>query len=168
MKILLILRHAKSSWENPLLEDIDRPLNPRGLKTAPLMGQWAVQKELIPQKILTSPAKRAIQTAQLFSKATKMNININSTESFYPGETKDFLKALSLEPETVSTLMIVGHNPSLEIFLQYLTEKNESLSTCSLAVIHFFHKNWQEISSHPKGKLIQVYRPKELFKEPTD
>lgn len=165
MKILYILRHAKSSWENPLLNDFDRPLNPRGLKTAPLMGQLASQKKLIPQKILTSPAKRAITTAELFCQSFKPRINILTVGSFYPGDPQDFIHALSQQEEHLPSVMIVGHNPGLEDLLENLTQTAETLPTASLAVIQLPINTWQDITTKPAGKLVQIYKPKELFKE---
>ena len=163
MKTLLILRHAKSSWDDPSQKDYDRPLNARGLKTAPLMGQLAADKKLIPQIILTSPAQRAVQTTELFTKATK--IKIQTIDSFYPGNSSEHIKVLSLQDNNIDTIMIVGHNPGLELLLQHLTNKPEPLPTCSLAVVHLPVKHWQDLIAQPTGKLVAVFRPKEIFKE---
>ena len=165
MKTLLILRHAKSSWDDPSQKDYDRPLNARGLKTAPLMGRLAVDKKLIPQTILTSPAQRAVQTTELFTKATKIKIKIQIIDSFYPGNPSEHIKVLSLQDNQHDKIMIVGHNPGLELLLEHLTNKPEPLPTCSLAVVHVPVKHWQDLISQSTGKLVTVFRPKEIFKE---
>ncbi|MDH3511983.1 MAG: histidine phosphatase family protein [Gammaproteobacteria bacterium] len=67
-KRLTLLRHAKSSWNNPSLDDRDRPLNKRGERDAPMMGQRLLKKSTRPSLILTSPAKRARQTARLIAR----------------------------------------------------------------------------------------------------
>lgn len=165
MKTLLIFRHAKSSWDDPTLTDHDRPLNPRGLKTVPLMGQWIKEKDLAPDMILSSTALRAVETAQLIARACEYTGNIQMIEHFYPGSSDDYMETLCGQAANASIIMIVGHNPGLEIFLEHLTGRKEHLPTAALAQVHLSINAWSQFMKNTKGTLVNIYRPKKLFKE---
>ena len=114
MKTVLLLRHAKSDWSNPGLADFDRPLAKRGLKDAPIMGQVLADFGLVPDKILSSPARRAKQTAELAAKACGHQKSIAWRDSFYGGYSDTLIEALKTVPDTVERAMLVGHNPTME------------------------------------------------------
>ena len=114
MKSVLLLRHAKSSWDHPGLADYDRPLAKRGLKDAPRMGQVLAQFDQVPDQIIASPAKRAEQTAKLVAKACGYYGSIRWAENFYGGDSEDLIAALQSLPFTVERAMLVGHNPTME------------------------------------------------------
>src|SRR3972149_8202033 len=80
MKTIILVRHAKSSWKNPRLDDFERPLNKRGRRDAPLMGEKLKERQILPDLILSSPAKRARKTADLIAKAIG-----------YPGKSSQFV-----------------------------------------------------------------------------
>ncbi|MCB0173699.1 MAG: histidine phosphatase family protein [Anaerolineae bacterium] len=115
MKTILLLRHAKSDWGSPNLADFDRPLAKRGLDDAPRMGDVLINFDLTPDKILSSPAKRAQQTAELVAKACGYKKSIEWHDSFYGGDSEDLIGAICRLPETVERVMLVGHNPIMEI-----------------------------------------------------
>ena len=165
MKTLLILRHAKSSWNHATLNDYDRPLNDRGLKTAPLMGKLLLEKTIAPDAIFSSPAMRAITTAQLIAKSIGHKHVILTVEQFYPGTPGDYIEILSSKGKNYSTIMVVGHNPGLEDLLKILTGQSEHLPTGALSQIELPIFNWSELTAKIKGSLIKVFRPKEIFKE---
>ncbi len=115
MKTILILRHAKSDWGDPSLADFDRPLAKRGLKDAPQMGDVLAQFEVVPDKIISSTAKRAKQTAELVAEACgyrKLSIQWEST--FYGANSDDLIDMLRRLPDRVERPMLVGHNPTME------------------------------------------------------
>lgn len=168
MKTLLILRHAKSSWDNPLLNDRDRPLNARGLKTAPLMGQLILHKKLLPDVILSSPAMRAIHTAKLIAQSAGYSKKIQTIAEFYPGNPSNYVETLSREKTESATIMIVGHNPGLELLLEHLTDRKEHLPTGALAQIQLPIEHWSRLTLKTKGLLVDVLRPKEVFEELVD
>ncbi len=114
MKSVLILRHAKSDWGDPSLTDFDRPLAKRGLKDAPIMGQVIADFNVVPDKILSSPAKRAKQTAEKAAKACGYNKSITWLDSFYHGSSDILIGALAALPDTIERAMLVGHNPTME------------------------------------------------------
>lgn len=114
MKAVLLLRHAKSDWGTPGLADFDRPLAKRGLEDAPRMGQILALFKAVPQQILASPAKRALQTAQMVAQACGYKDSIQWEESFYEGSRAHLIAALRRLPEAVERVLLVGHNPILE------------------------------------------------------
>ena len=117
-KTLLILRHAKSSWKNEKLKDFDRPLKHRGEEDARLMGKVLRMTELVPQVILSSPALRAKQTAELVAREAELAGELRFIDTFYLGEPEDYINGLKQLPDDIERVMIVGHNPGLEALLQ--------------------------------------------------
>ncbi len=114
MKTILLLRHSKSDWSDPGLADFDRPLAKRGLKDAPRMGEILSLFQGVPDKILSSPARRAKQTAKIVAKACGYQQPIQWEDSFYGGSSVDLIMALKHLPDTVERPLLIGHNPSLE------------------------------------------------------
>ena len=114
MKTILILRHGKSDWGTPGLDDFERPLAKRGLNDAPLMGELLAQFDAVPEVILASPARRAKETTELVAKACGYRRPIQWENSFYGGDSEAMLAALQRLPATVGRVMLVGHNPTLE------------------------------------------------------
>ena len=114
MKTVLILRHAKSDWGDPSLADFDRPLAKRGLKDAPRMGKVLKAFDCVPDKIISSPAKRARQTSEMVAEACGYGKSIEWVPAFYGGYSEDLIGALKQLPNTVERAMLVGHNPTME------------------------------------------------------
>jgi len=114
MKTVLVLRHGKSDWGNPDLADIERPLTKRGLEDAPRMGALLEPLECVPDLILSSPALRAMQTAELVAKACGYTDSIRCEDAFYGGGSQDLLAALRRLPDSVQCPLLIGHNPTLE------------------------------------------------------
>jgi len=163
MKTLLILRHAKSSWDNPQLSDYDRPLNKRGKRDAPRMGKHLHKHGLIPDRILTSSAKRARKTATKVAKACGYTKKIKRLDSFYlapPGVYLEKLEALSNKYERV---MVVGHNPTMEQLVRHLTGQIERMPTAALAHIELPIQNWDTFDFSTRGSLVNLWTPKTLF-----
>ena len=120
MKELLLLRHGKSDW-NTDTSDFERSLNKRGKRNTKQIGKWLLENNLQPDLIISSPAKRALSTAQTVSQAMSLPINlIHVDERIYAAEIDDLLKIMSEIPDTVHRLLLVGHNPSMEELLEYL------------------------------------------------
>ena len=115
MKTILLLRHAKSEWGKAGVADFDRPLAKRGLKDAPRMGQVLALFASVPDKIVSSPARRARQTAELVAEACGYSKkSIQWEPSFYEGESDDLITALRRLPAEVERVLLVGHNPGME------------------------------------------------------
>jgi phosphohistidine phosphatase len=165
MKTLLILRHAKSSWKDPDLPDHDRPLNKRGKHDAPSMGKLLKDEDLIPDLIISSTAARAKKTAELVAKACKYKgEEIVSSHSLYGAEPTDYLKILQELSDKYKAVLVIGHSPSVEETVEVLTDSADVIMpTCALAHISLPIQNWAELNKQKiKGKLLKVWRPKEL------
>jgi phosphohistidine phosphatase len=160
MKTLFLLRHAKSSWDDPNLPDFDRPLNKRGLKTAPFVGKLMKERKIQPDIILSSPAKRAAHTAELVKESGQLKANIMFNEEIYEASPLKLLSILSKVEDKYLSVLMVGHNPGMEELLKILTGENESMPTAALAKIELKISSWKEISEN-SGKLEFLIRPKE-------
>jgi phosphohistidine phosphatase len=163
MKTLLILRHAKSSWKHIDLSDHDRPLNKRGKKAAPRMGQLLFEEDLVPDIILSSTARRARDTAEITAEACGFEGEVLYLENFYHGWTSDFVVALQGLSSDIDSVMVVGHNPGLESFLEMLTGENEHLPTAALAYITLPIQNWSELNDETEGELLSLWLPRHLM-----
>lgn len=161
MKTLFILRHAKSSWENPDWSDFERPLNKRGLEAAPLMGETMRKNQFLPDLILSSPAKRAEQTAQLIKKAADFCAEIQFDERIYEASPARLLEVIAERNEKNESLMLIGHNPGLEGLLRYLIGETHPMATATLAVVDLPADKWNKIN-HASGNLRFLIRPREL------
>lgn len=160
MKKLYILRHAKSSWNDPDLADFDRPLNDRGREAAPFMGEVIARKRYLPDAILSSPARRAMQTAILVKEAAGTNAVITYDERIYEASPQALRQIVSELDEEKESAMIVGHNPGMEGFVKFLTGFLEPMPTTSVAAIDLKIENWNELAAEC-GTLLEVLRPRE-------
>ncbi len=167
MKILLILRHAKSSWDHPDLADIDRPLNKRGLRDAPRIGRWMKEQKLIPDVIASSPAERAKTTARLVAEACGYKHTIKQVADFYGGGPEAYVHWLQGLPEDNRIVLVVGHNPDLETLLNILTGEVAALPTAALAEVELNVRRWAALARSPAGKLVNLWSPKNLPEEST-
>ncbi len=147
MKTLFILRHAKSSWDDANLADFDRPLNKRGFKTAPLVGETIRKNKFQIDSIISSPAKRAEQTAMLVKETAQIEAGIRFDDRIYEASPHRLLNIASELDDKISSVMLVGHNPGLEGLVKMLTQEVEPMPTAALAVVDLKIDNWKEI--HP-------------------
>ena len=161
MKTLFIMRHAKSSWDNAALSDYERPLNNRGLEAAPLMGDVMKKNGFQPEIILSSPARRAEQTAALIKQSANIGGAIRFDERIYEASPARLLEVISEQNEKTASVMLVGHNPGLEGLLKFLTGELQAMPTAALAVVDLEIGKWSEINSS-KGNLRTLIRPKEV------
>lgn len=113
-RALLLLRHAKSSWDDPVLADFDRPLAKRGSEAAPCMAMEMAKRGWLPDFALVSPALRTRQTWELVAPELPRDIAASFDETIYEAPAKRILAAVRRTPREVGTLLVVGHNPGLE------------------------------------------------------
>ncbi len=170
MKTLLLLRHAKSAWADPALEDFDRPLAPRGIDAATRMGRYLCRDGLVPERILCSPARRAAQTLTLVLAQLKDEPPVETARSLYLGGWPALLAAVQTLPATTARAMLVAHNPDLQDLaltlagtgpaasLQALAEK---LPTGGLVVLTFPGPTWSAVAAGA-GTLVALVCPREL------
>ena len=161
MKKLYIIRHAKSSWKHPNLPDIDRPLNNRGRRDAPFMGQVLKKMNINPDLIISSPAKRAQKTANLLAKALdypKEKIGIQP--DIYHGGVMDMVSVIQKIDDKYQEVFFIGHNPYISELADHLTgARIDNMPTCSIAGIDFKLTHWKEIDEG-KGTLSFFEYPK--------
>ncbi|RED50879.1 SixA phosphatase family protein [Aestuariispira insulae] len=170
MHHLFLLRHAKSSWANPELEDFDRPLNARGQKAAGLMGAYLAQEKLIPDIILCSAAARTRETLSRLLPFFIHDVEIRITNAIYHARHPDDYRDILLEHSEASRkIMLIGHNPVMEDFArQYakqgsadlIQQMNNKFPTGSLAEIEFPDPDW--ISERASGILRRFVPPRSL------
>ncbi len=163
MKTLLLLRHAKSSWSESGISDHDRPLNKRGLRTAPLMGAYLAEHDIVPDRIITSTAVRARDTAALIAKHSHFAGDIEETGALYPPTISRCAALLREVGDEVQPVMLVAHNPGIEEFVQSLVGHYERMPTCALAVIQVAIDHWSAFTPETQGELVAVRRPRDLF-----
>lgn len=162
MKTLLLLRHAKSSWDEGNLADFDRPLNDRGREDAPRMGKLLRQHDLVPDLIVTSSAKRAASTAKLLANEANYEGKVTRTRDLYLAEPGAYINLARRTDDSVKTLMLVGHNPGIEELVEWLSGSDESMPTAALACFHLPIAKWSELAAGRRYELAGVWRPKEL------
>jgi phosphohistidine phosphatase len=161
MKTLYLLRHAKSSWKEPGLEDFDRPLNDRGREAAPLVGRFMRKRQLTVDLLLSSPAARARQTAALVKEAAALSAELLYDERIYEADAERLLEVVSQAAESADALMLVGHNPGMEELLQTLTGERREMPTAALACVVLDVEKWGKARAGA-GRLEWLVRPKEL------
>ena len=162
MKTLLILRHAKSSWKHPDLADHDRPLNKRGKRAAPRMGELLSEEDLLPDLILSSSAKRARTTGELFSETSGYEGEFRVNRDLYAHYAGAYLDMLSDLGEDYERVMVIGHNPGLEELVEELTGDWIRMPTAALAVVELPIQDWSDLSEETQGELVNFWQPKEL------
>lgn len=164
MKNLLIIRHAKSSWDDPTLADFDRPLNNRGRRDAPHMGQHLHLHAPAPDLILSSPAVRASQTALHLAEQTgyaPQDIRYEALiyDSHTDEDSRRLLHLLHRQPDHLRTVWIVGHNPAFSHLASQISRQMIELPTAGVAWIRADIHRWAALHT---GQLLHCWYPKML------
>ncbi len=161
MKKLFLIRHAKSSWEDHILSDHDRPLSDRGRKDAPIVGDVLKSKNISPDLVLSSTARRAVKTAEIFSTILKYPIeNIVVDSTIYEATTQNLLDVINKIGDDNKTVFLFGHNPAITVLANLLGDKYiDNMPTCAVAEIHLEVNSWKNIEADC-GKLISFEYPK--------
>mgnify|MGYP001570717758 CR=1 len=167
MKTLMLLRHGKSSWNDPFLDDFDRPLKKRGRKAAARMGIEIRDRGILPDLVLSSAARRAWETWKRFQKASGYEGAIEKKKKLYFTSPEDHVELLSRIEDSRERVLLIGHNPDLEEVLERLTGQSSALPTASLAVIDLEIPSWADIE-HATGALRLLLRPKDLADAPSE
>lgn len=164
---LLLLRHAKSDWERNC-SDFDRPLNPRGRRDAARIGEWLHDHARAGLHLLSSPARRAAQTAHAVSAMTGIAMDsIRWDERLYLASAETLLEVLGELPESCERVLLIGHNPGLEELLLQLApgalsyRKNDKLLTTATLAWLDLRGAWRE-ASHARGSVRDFVRARDL------
>lgn len=152
MKKLYIIRHAKSSWDNLLIKDFDRPLNERGEKDAPRMAKRLKERSVFPDIILSSPANRALTTCKAFCRVLQLQEKqIQTDHKLYHASEDDILEVVrgikDRKNDKEEIVFLFGHNPGLTEFVNsLLNEEIDNIPTCGIVVCSLSVKTWKEVS----------------------
>lgn len=160
-KQLILVRHGKSDWAVNGMADFDRPLNHRGHKNAPEMAERLLKRQLIPTQMVSSPAKRAISTAQHFAESwNKKKAEINQQEGIYEANPATLLRIINQLDNHHNRIALFGHNPGLTELVNYLSDAHiYNIPTAGVVVIDFPFDNWALVSQHT-GNLYLFDFPK--------
>jgi len=160
-KRLTLLRHAKSSWKDASLADRDRPLNRRGNKSAPDMGKRLAELGVRPSLLLTSPAKRARETARLIARELNYPLEFIQSESdLYLATPETILQVVARQDNGFNDVMLFGHNPGITELANRLGDRNiDNVPTCGMVGIELDVKEWTEIVA-ADGKTVFFDYPK--------
>ncbi|HJY64294.1 MAG TPA: histidine phosphatase family protein [Ignavibacteria bacterium] len=161
MKSLYLVRHAKSSWDDPGLSDLERPLNKRGKTDSPAMGKLLYKQNDIPELMISSNAKRAFSTAKRIAKELDYPVKkIIVNDKLYMADIDDFINVIHSRNEEIDKLMLFGHNYGITYFANYISDADiDNIPTCGIVRIDFDFNSWKEIENK-KGKLIFFEYPK--------
>ncbi len=160
MKTVIIFRHAKSDWSSAEAKDHDRPLAPRGRKSAKVMGRFLERSGEVPDSIVTSSAVRARTTAELAMKAGKWECKKRVTDRLYNCSAADVLKEIKAEPDASQILLIVGHEPTCsETIGRFVGQARVNFSTGAMARLDFPIDHWRD-ADFGSAALIWLITPK--------
>ncbi len=161
MKTIVIVRHAKSSWDNPSLKDVNRKLSKRGISDAPIMAAQLIKSGIKPDVLISSHAVRALKTAELFAETLSIDKEtIIIEKQLYHGDIEEFINATMLIPESASTAVMFGHNPGITYFANVVCEANiENVPTCGVLVIQSKADTWMDTDISDL-KLTNFFYPK--------
>jgi phosphohistidine phosphatase len=162
MKTLLLVRHAKSSWDNASLSDFERPLNERGKEDAPLMAQRLKEKKIKINAFVSSPAKRAKKTAKIFMKEYgKDTEELVLIPSLYEASIKDFYTAIEQMDDKYDSVALFSHNPGISDFVNSLeTFPVYDMPTCAIYALEIDTKSWEHFKEANKKFLFFDYPKK--------
>lgn len=175
MKILGLFRHAKSDWHDPRARDFDRPLNGRGRKGAALMGKHIIEHGIRWQRVLASPAVRVTETIDLSTRASSRPVAIDWDRRIYLASSASLLDVLREQDgedgKSPASILIVGHNPSLEDLIFDLVPDDgssplrdvveEKFPTAAYAVLELDVERWADIEDN-SARLVHLARPRDL------
>ena len=147
MKTLTLIRHAKSSWKYPGLDDMDRPLNRRGGRDAPLMGNILAGRGCSPDAVFTSPALRAVRTAEMIATAIQYpQQQIMLDNRLYHADAEDLLDVVKSMDDLLGWVACVGHNPGMtDLANQLGRQRFDNVPTCGVVEIRFAADRWIDI-----------------------
>ncbi|MBN2172558.1 MAG: phosphohistidine phosphatase SixA [Bacteroidales bacterium] len=168
MKILYIVRHAKSSWDHPGLSDHERPLLEKGKKRTKKVIDFLLEKNIQVDLIISSYAVRAFETATIIAKALKYpEEQIQKSTNIYHGDVDNLFNHFYDLSDNVKSLMLVGHNPTFTNFANYfMDEKIDWLATSGIVCIEFKTDSWENIlQAEKKTKFVITPKKMDLMKK---
>lgn len=156
MRKLYLMRHGKSSWDNPNLDDFDRPLNKRGKKDTHIMAEFFLKSNISFDHVFSSPAQRAITTANIIAEALHFPIkNISSDPRIYEAGVETLLETIAEVDPKYKSVLFIGHDPGLSWLAAYLgSEEHVNLPTCGVYGLQFKTDSWKSLIKAESKKLF--------------
>lgn len=173
MKVLTLLRHAKSGWDDPVARDFDRPLNKRGRRAAATVGRALRAHGMEFDAVIASPALRVVETLQDVGEGYGRTFDQQEEQGLYLASPATLLERIQQVDDGVQRLLVVGHNPGLEQLAAMLTRDDESgklgelqdkYPTATVAEIRFDVESWADVDAG-RGTLTRFIRPRDLDPE---
>lgn len=161
MRILYLLRHAKSSWGDANLRDFDRPLKKRGREAAERIGERLAAERLDNPLVICSPAVRTRETAEIVLKTANLAVEPQFDERIYEASLRELVQVVSEIADDREGVLMIGHNPGFEELLSFFTGEYQRMPTCALAKIKFGDVSWKDVRAG-EGSLEWFIAPKEL------
>ncbi len=168
MKTLILLRHAKSGWDDPVARDFDRPLNPRGQRAAVTMGRHMKSLGLEFDAVIASPAARVVETLEQVGSGYGSDLAPAWDKRIYLASAATLLDLVQALPDAAETVLLSGHNPGLEELVLGLVPGGAlrhhvevKFPTAALAEIAFEVESWRDVEPGD-GELIRFVRPRDL------
>ncbi|KIM03816.1 MAG: phosphohistidine phosphatase [Sulfurovum sp. AS07-7] len=164
MKTIYLIRHAKSDWSEPLLDDKERGLNKKGKKSIPIMAKALKEKKIKPDIIISSPAKRTKLTVTGLLKELRFKTQITYADELYLADPNTILSAVKEINDKYDFVFIIGHNPGLTEFANLMSDADiENIPTLGIVALKCKIKKWKECRYHKASMEFFIY-PK-MFKE---
>jgi phosphohistidine phosphatase len=159
MKTVLLVRHAKSSWDDPMVIDFERPLNERGKKDAPTMAKRIKDKNIFIDAFISSPARRAKKTARLFAEVFKYKEeNIIYKSELYHADPQTYYEVIEAAENENNSIAIFSHNPGITYLVNELTEiKLDDMPTCGVFAVSADCRKWKDFRKAKKKFLFFDY-----------
>ncbi|TAH44267.1 MAG: hypothetical protein EYC69_00240 [Bacteroidetes bacterium] len=160
MKRIYLVRHAKADSYDQSVADVDRPLVASGREDARAMAEYLLSNNILAERIISSPALRAFSTAQIFALAGLFKEgDIVLEPALYDSTAQDYFRILCEQDDSISSLFIFGHNPSISELMSSLSKGRElELSTCNVALLEFSVDSWETIE-HRSGRNLGILSP---------
>jgi len=164
MRTLFLIRHAKSSWDNPGLRDFNRPLNSRGVHDAPKMANFLAKQSVEPDLLLSSPAKRALTTALFFAGAFGIGDEaVIQEQGIYEAAPADILQIIHRLPDSARTVLLFGHNPTLtDVANRFSEDFIDNIPTCGIVQIESEADSWKAFDEG-NAAVKKRFFPKEVL-----
>ncbi|HET6862764.1 MAG TPA: histidine phosphatase family protein [Pyrinomonadaceae bacterium] len=161
MRSLYLLRHAKSSWKDDSIADVDRPLKKRGRAAAERVGKTLGAERLSSPVLISSPALRTRETTDIVLKAGHLKVIVSYDERIYEADLASLLRVIAEVAADKTELILVGHNPGMEYLLDFLTGPGQPMPTAALAKIILETASWDSVE-RGDGRLEWLKTPADL------
>ena len=162
MRTLYLLRHAKSSWRDESLGDFDRPLKKRGRNSAKLVGEVIAEEKPRGLLVISSPAVRTRETIKIVLKSAGIKPEVRFESTIYEADLNSLLAVLGKIEADKKTVMLVGHNPGMEMLVRFLTDELRAMPTAALAKIKLNTDSWNTLPGG-EGSLEWLNVPKDVY-----